>query len=225
MKTIIYVDGYKLFYGCLKNSPYKWLDLYKLFAQQILYAQDPLANVVQIKYFTANIKAKIARNGKLAEQAQHAYHRALAKLYPSYIQIIKGSYSLERARLPLFRNPPDKNQSVEVWKLEEKETDVNIALTSYRDVVRGAAEVVVFVSNDTDLTPALAAIREDFGEKLKIGVIIPVRKGDSGRPANARLSLYADWTRKYITPEELLAAQLPSLIPTGKKPINKPGYW
>lgn len=85
--------------------------------------------------------------------------------------------------------------------------------------------MVVFVSNDTDLTPALAAIREDFGEKLKIGVIIPVRKGDSGRPANARLSLYADWTRKYITPEELLAAQLPSLIPTGKKPINKPGYW
>lgn len=116
MKTIIYVDGYNLFYGCLKNSPYKWLDLYKLFAQQILYAQDPLANVLQIKYFTANIKAKIARNGKLAEQAQHAYHRALAKLYPSYIQIIKGSYSLERARLPLFRNPPrqkSKCRSVE----------------------------------------------------------------------------------------------------------------
>ena len=27
LKTRIYIDGYNLYYGCLKNTSYKWLDL------------------------------------------------------------------------------------------------------------------------------------------------------------------------------------------------------
>ena len=27
MRTIVYVDGFNLYYGCLKNTPWKWLDL------------------------------------------------------------------------------------------------------------------------------------------------------------------------------------------------------
>lgn len=30
-KTIVYVDGFNLYYGLLKDSPYKWLDLAALF--------------------------------------------------------------------------------------------------------------------------------------------------------------------------------------------------
>ncbi len=55
MPTIVYVDGYNLFNGCLKHTLYKWLDLYKLFADQILHAQDPSIEVVSIKFFTALI--------------------------------------------------------------------------------------------------------------------------------------------------------------------------
>jgi len=29
MKTIIYIDGFNLYYGCLKDSPYKWLNVLK----------------------------------------------------------------------------------------------------------------------------------------------------------------------------------------------------
>lgn len=36
MDTIIYIDGYNLFYGCLKHTSFKWLDLHKLFAEQIV---------------------------------------------------------------------------------------------------------------------------------------------------------------------------------------------
>jgi hypothetical protein len=81
------------------------------------------------------------------------------------------------------------------------------------------------VSNDTDLSPALQAIRDDFGSSVKIGVIIPIRKETTGRPPNAKLSSYADWTRKYITNNELADSQLPELIPTNRKPIIKPEYW
>ncbi len=31
MRTIVYVDGFNLYYGALKGSPWKWLDLLLLF--------------------------------------------------------------------------------------------------------------------------------------------------------------------------------------------------
>lgn len=225
MKTIVYIDGYNLFYGCLKHSKDKWLDLYKLFFQRILHAQSPSCQPVSLKFFTADIRAKIASNGQAAQHAQQAYHRALMQLYPDYVRIIKGYYALEKACLPIYQQPPNKTARVDVWKLEEKQTDVNIALEAYRDTAKGLVQQLVFVSNDTDLAPALAAIREDFADQVKIGVVLPIRKSTHGRPGNEQLSQYADWTRRYITDEELADCQLPVKIPTQKKPIIKPEYW
>ena len=130
MKTIVYIDGYNLFYGCLKYSKDKWLDLYQLFFEKILKTQLPSSSLVSIKFFTADIKAKVANNGQKAQLAQQSYHRALLQLYPDSICILKGYYSLEKARLPAWheKKPPDKADSINVWKLEEKQTDVNISL-------------------------------------------------------------------------------------------------
>ncbi len=225
MKSIIYVDGYNLFYGCLKHSRDKWLDLKVLLGDHILKAQAPSSELDSIKFFTADIKAKVASNGQAAQLAQQSYHRALEQLYPGTVSIIKGYYSLDKARLLAYQQPPDKSARVDVWKLEEKQTDVNIALEAYRDAAKGNVEQLVFVSNDTDLAPALAALREDFGDSLQIGVIIPIRKTTNGRPGNAELSKHADWTRRYITDEELAKSQLPDKVPTKKKPIIKPEYW
>lgn len=225
MKTIIYIDGYNLFYGCLKHSKDKWLDVYQLLYRSVVHEQAPSSELVSIKFFTADIQARVATHGQAAQQAQQAYHRALTTTYPDKIHIIKGYYSLEMARLPKYQKPPNKNDRVDVWKLEEKQTDVNIALEAYRDASKGVAEQLVFVSNDTDLAPALKALREDFGESLTIGVVIPVRSSSTHRPGNTQLSAYANWTRKHITDRELGESHLPSLIPTKKKPIVKPEYW
>lgn len=225
MKTMIYIDGYNLFYGCLKHTGDKWLDLHKLFFCHIVHAQEPKSTPVGIKFFTADIKAKVASNGQKAQLAQQSYHRALEALYAGHIAIIKGYYSLDKACLLAYRRPPEKTARVDVWKLEEKQTDVNMALHSYRDAAMRAAEQLVFVSNDTDIAPALAAIREDFGNSMRIGVIIPVRRLSSGRPGNQQLSKYADWTRTHITDRELASCHLPQSIPSRKKPITKPEYW
>ncbi len=228
MKTIVYIDGYNLFYGCLKNSSDKWLDIVKLF-ETILNAQCREISSLHIKFFTADIKAKVATNGHDARIAQQSYHRAIEHLYPEKVSIIKGYYSLDKAHLPVYQNPIDKQSKVEVWRLEEKQTDVNIALHAYRDAAKNEAEQLVFVSNDTDLEPALIAIREDFGQEHKIGVVIPVRKSPAHqkqrRPANNRLSEQANWTRRYLTDDELSNSHLPDKIPTRKKPIIKPKYW
>ena len=228
LKTIIYIDGYNLFYGCLKHSRDKWLDIHKLFFEQILIPQTPRTRLISIKYFTADIKAKVAPRGQTAWVAQQSYLRALQALYPQKICIIKGYYSLEKAKLLAYQRPLDQEQRLDVWKLEEKQTDVNIALEAYRDVSKGNAEQLVFVTNDSDIAPVLEAIREDFSDILKIGVIFPIRKSagkETRRPANKQLSSLADWTRRHITDEELAVSHLPNQVPTRKRPISKPEYW
>ncbi|ERL54304.1 NYN domain-containing protein [Psychrobacter aquaticus] len=224
MKTNVYIDGYNLFYGCLKHSDDKWLDLYHLFANRIIHAQDPNAVIETVYFFTADIKSKISTQGEAAQNAQQSYHRALQKMYPNNVKIIKGYYALEKGNLLRYKQPPDKSDRVEVWRLEEKQTDVNITLTAYRDAIQNKAEQVVFVTNDTDIEPALKALREDMGDTIIIGIIIPIRS-NSRRPQNERLSKYADWTRSYITDDELADSHLPDKVPTAKKPILKPEYW
>jgi hypothetical protein len=132
MKTIIYVDGFNLFYGCLKHTDDKWLDLVRLF-EDLLYTQDTQSQLLKIKFFTADIKAKVASHGQAAMIAQQDYHRALQALYPERIEIIKGFYSLEYANLLAYQEPPDKTKRVGIWRMEEKQTDVSMALHCYRD--------------------------------------------------------------------------------------------
>ena len=36
LRTRVYIDGYNFYYGCLRRTPYKWLDLLPLFEKHIL---------------------------------------------------------------------------------------------------------------------------------------------------------------------------------------------
>jgi hypothetical protein len=63
-KTSIYIDGYNLYYSRLKGTQFKWLDIVALFRDRILLPQDPRAEVVAVKYFTAPVKASYARHGE-----------------------------------------------------------------------------------------------------------------------------------------------------------------
>jgi hypothetical protein len=127
--------------------------------------------------------------------------------------------------MPRYQNPLVKTDRVNVWRLEEKKTDVNIALNLYRDAYKGM-EQLVLVSNDSDIVPALEAIQEDFPQ-ARTAAIMPRMKpvGGDARPPNGELSALSHWTRHYILEEELKACQLPRVIPTHKKTVFKPDYW
>ncbi len=141
MQTIAYVDGYNLYYGLLRNTSHKWLDIVRLITH-ICYVQNPQARIVAVKYFTAPVKPSVSTRGDIAQHSQDKYHRALQKVYPNQIEIIKGYYTLEKGSLPVYKKTVDKNNRVDVWRLEEKQTDVNIALSIYRDVVKCSCEQV-----------------------------------------------------------------------------------
>jgi len=127
MDTVVYIDGYNLFYGRLRNTPFKWLDLYKLF-QSITKIQDPSSRIIKIKYFTAPVKANFSSHGQLSTKSQNSYHRALEHTYRDSIDIIYGYHTVEKGYPPRYQKPINKNDRVEIWKFEEKQTDVNIAL-------------------------------------------------------------------------------------------------
>ena len=50
MKTYVYIDGFNLYYGAVKGTPYKWLDLLQM-CRKLL----PKNEIVKIKYYTAKV--------------------------------------------------------------------------------------------------------------------------------------------------------------------------
>lgn len=224
MKTTIYIDGFNLYFSALKSTPYKWLDVVSLFSK-ICHIQDPESDIQKIKFFTAPVKGKIATRGEKAVQSQQIYHKALQTLYPEIFQIIEGFFIVQAVNLPKLQTPINKEERVGVWKMEEKKTDVNIALHAFRDAMKGM-EQIVLVSNDSDLVPVFEAIKEDF-PTVRLAVIAPKLKPDEAeiRVNNKELSELANWTREYILETEFQNSQLPQKIKTTKKPIVKPSYW
>ncbi len=180
LRTRIYIDGYNLYYGCLKGTPYKWLDLLVLFEQYILPSSASATSTLlplSIKFFTAKILEKAAK-ARDSVSSQARYHTALRKLYDQRIELIKGYYSLTEAKAKLINKDqpevwPRECKETLVWKLEEKQSDVNLALQAYHDAITGAVDQVVIVTNDTDIAPALKLIRTHT--PVKIGVVIPTR--------------------------------------------------
>jgi uncharacterized LabA/DUF88 family protein len=225
MQTIIYIDGYNFYYGLLRNTAYKWLDIVNLI-KHICRIQNPSIEIITVKFFTAPVITRVATRGEIAQQSQDSYHKALVSSHAGIIEIINGFHILEKGYLPCYKKPIDKTDRVEVWRLEEKQTDVNIALHLYRDVVKQKCEQVILVSSDSDLEPALRFLKQDFSD-LEIGLILPRKQPTEKkyRPANTSLSKQADWTRSYILEDELKQYQFPKKVLTRKKPAIKPEYW
>lgn len=229
--TGVYVDGYNLYYGRLRGTAFKWLDLVKLF-DDLLIRRDQHETLARVTLFTAPALATFASHGNASVEAQSAYHRALKTKYGDRFETVYGTHSYDRSGtlLPVYLpdQPFDRTRRTRVWKLEEKKTDVNLALHMYRDACRGLYDRIILVSNDSDAEPALDALRTDFPHIMR-GVVMPIRPVVSGVQAHRRpsgsLSKQADWTLSHLGDETLDASQLPPVIPTKKKPIRKPGHW
>lgn len=88
MSTNVYVDGFNLYYGCLRERPGKWLDLERLFAQLL-----PDHDVKRIRYFTVRVSDRITHPGVAGRQ--HTYLRAL-KTLPT-VQVHLGHFMIKES--------------------------------------------------------------------------------------------------------------------------------
>jgi uncharacterized LabA/DUF88 family protein len=210
-RTIVYVDGFNLYYGSLRNTPYKWLDLQVLFNK--LLGRQHL--ITQIKYFTARISGK---NGdSKAPLRQKAYLLALEKYLPQ-AHIYYGHYLTNAVMARLCQPKANQSPYAKVYKTEEKGSDVNLALQLLNDAWLNHYDCAVLVSNDSDLAEALRLVTLEHGKK--VGLIVP---GDEkNRKASKELAQFATFIKR-IRHSVLADSQLPSPIPGTK--LYKPETW
>ena len=214
-RTSAYIDGYNLYYGLLKETPYKWLGPVGLILSLL---RDDHA-LISVKYFTSPVKTYPYDAAAL--DRQKVYLQALSTL-PN-MEIIQGFYRKDIVLMPAHEAvckvcPTTKDGLVKVVKLEEKRTDVNIASAMLLDAFRDMADVFVLVSGDTDFIAPINILRKDF--KKTVIVFNP-------RETKSWLRDYASYCRDI--PRDLPAqCQMPDTIPYGKRGdrfIHRPSAW
>lgn len=206
MRTNVYIDAFNLYYGAVKHTRYKWLDLERLFARL-----RPHDSIQTIYYFTAEIKGPHHAN-------QITYLSALATL--PRVQIIFGKYKLKTVKCGVEKCTFPGSRLFQVP--EEKRTDVQIALTMARDAWQDACDRFILVSGDSDLVPGVNMVKEIAPAK-QVVVYIPARNAQRGAAVELRAA--ADKAR--ILPNELIRkSQFPPSIPDGSGGfIHKPADW
>ena len=206
-RTIVYVDGFNFYYGAVRRTQWKWLNPVALFQN----ALGPQNTLIKVKCFTARVRPTPTdpnvhvRQGTYLRALQA--HCPLVELY--YGHFLRHCVAMEHA------NPPPPR--VDVWKNEEKGSDVNLALHLLNDAWLGSYDCAVVVSNDSDLAESLRLVKAQ-NHKI-IGLITP---GAPKRKTSLHLRKHADFVRP-IRAWMLTASQLPNPIPGAT--IRKPASW
>ena len=165
-RTIVYIDGFNLYYGLLRFTSYKWLDIVA-FAKSLLPHPEE-HEIVAVKYFTARVNYNPQE--PTAQVRQSVYLEGLAAFRPE-LKIVEGYYKRFRARFPFAKEPCkscDKVESATVWKTEEKRSDVNLATEILIDQIESEVDCVVLVSGDTDLIAPLYYLKKRCGKKVLV---------------------------------------------------------
>jgi uncharacterized LabA/DUF88 family protein len=216
MKTVVYVDGFNLYYRALKNSRHKWLNL-----QALCQASLPrICNIVAINYYTARVSG---RPNPDSARDQNIYLEALKTL--PHLQIHLGNFQVTNKWMFLaqpieFRPPGTIPNPVPVFarviKTEEKGSDVNLGTHLVRDAFTGAFEHAVIVTNDTDLREPLRIVVQEAG--LPVTLLTP-----TVRPTEdlKRLAIHIRHLRPYLG-----VSQFPETL-TGQNGqlLTKPVDW
>ena len=132
-RACIYIDGFNLYYGNLRGSRHKWLDLERYF--RLLRPDDDLQ---QIHYFTALVTGSRRPN-------QEAYLKALDT--SPLVQVVLGKFKTRtiQCRVSSCTHGGDRRFGVP----EEKRTDVQIGLQMIDDAYQGRCERFVIDNRRT----------------------------------------------------------------------------
>ena len=209
MRTYIYIDGLNLYYRALRDTHWKWLDLLSLCEQ----ALQPHHRILKIKYFTT--RALRTLHDPKKPERQDSYLHALQHHHPEKIEIHLGRFLIKPTRYPLA-DPAESGRMVEVIRMEEKETDVNLSVHLLNDAWKNQYDCAVLVTNDGDMAEGMRLTKLEHPEK-RLGLISPDPKHHS-----TELRRHADFFVR-VKPRWLRGSQLPNPIPGTN--FRKPSSW
>ncbi len=186
-RTIVYVDGFNLYYGLLKHTPYKWLHLRNLLEN--IFPKDK-NDIVEIKYFTALVKPRSTNPNQLLRQ--QVYIRALETI--SGFKVIYGSFLANPVKMPQVINqqPLTLGPTIKVLKTEEKGSDVNLAVHLMKDACEGKFDVGIVVTNDSDFALPIEIIKNELGKTVIVAYPTP-RVSDKLKTAAVFVRQYRDY--------------------------------
>ncbi len=205
-RAIVYVDGFNFYYGAVRGTPHKWLDMERCFTRL-----RPGDDIQRIWYFTAPVDGP-------RQIRQEVYLRALATR--PLVQVILGKFKIKQVKCGVAACGYRGSRVFDIP--EEKRTDVNIALQLLDDAYHDRADRFIVVSGDSDLVPALEMIKAQWPAK-KLYVYVPSRHPIRGAAVELRSA--ADKHRTF--PQALLkVCQFPATVPDGRGGvIHKPPEW
>ena len=207
-RTSVYVDAFNLYYGALKRTPHRWLNL-----DALCRAYLPGNDIVAIKYFTATVSAR--PNDPQQPARQQAYLRALSTL-PN-LEVIYGHYLSHTITARLANPVAGQSPYVKIIKTEEKGSDVNLATHLLHDAHLDHFDIAVVISNDSDLLEPIRLVRAELGKQ--VGILNPHKN-----PSRALLP-HTDFI-KQIRSGALAASQFPDVVVDGHgAAIHKPAAW
>jgi NYN domain len=203
----VYIDGFNLYYGCLKGTLYKWLDPRAL-AHRLL----PTHEIHRIRYFTAKVVDRPRKLGSAQRQA--TYLRALSTVPGVTIHL--GHFLTSRVRMPLAEPPAGGPNTVAVIRTEEKGSDVNLATYLLADAFRHDCELQLVITNDSDLREPIRLVKEELG--MTVGVANP-------HPAHRRSLVLQPTFFRQIWQKVLVTCQLPPVIKDSQGVFSRPTTW
>lgn len=215
--AILYIDGFNLYRRCLEKFPeLKWLDLVAL-AQNLL----PDHEIVRVHYFTARVRPGASPDRQVS-QRQDIYLRALRTLEP-LLEIHFGHFRIDTRSMPAVPVEVDREtgqyRRVRVKKIEEKGSDVNLAVRMIADAHVPHADYFVMLTNDSDQVGTLRAVKQELGRKT--GIIFPM---ESARGSKELMHTEPDLTG-FVTREVLERSQLADVLDDLHGIVHRPPAW
>lgn len=241
MRVGVYIDGYNLYYGgrqcCGRGTAgWRWLDV-RAVVQSMVPGSWAGAALAKVTYCTARVDAVTNPSG---HADQDVYLKALQRSgtvdwieYGNYVaRVKKGLIATEHpqtkrpvvqsSQWPLMvrtaagQDVPGANFMVTYLHLEEKGSDVNVASHLLLDVMSGAVDAAIVVSNDSDLKLPVREARQ----RVPLGMINP-------RPGNFAGDLVGipsegvgrHWWRK-LSAADYRANQLPNPAAGFTRPVG-----
>ena len=213
MATITaYIDGFNLYYGLRARygRRHHWLDVVE-FVRQV----RPGDQVEVVRYFTAIVKGQPD-----AAERQQSYLDALDAHNGALVDVRVGRFK-DASPKPCgrCRRPYECGCPRVIQKWEEKETDVALGAMMVADAALGRGDLTLMISADTDLIPALQAVR----------LVDPNRRILVAFPPGNTAATTRRWSgigSFHMSESALRAAQLPATVTatTGRTYI-RPAKW
>lgn len=169
IKVSFFIDGFNVYHSLntfytLPTNPQKrifkyrkflWLDFYT-FAERFVKESSYIHNVF---YFTAHATWR--------PWAIKRHRLLIDALKNRGVKVILGKFK-EKDRYCTKCHQEYKGH-------EEKQTDVNIAVQLLKEAILDSFDTAIIMTNDTDLIPAIKALKSIFPQK-KVGVLFPLKR-------------------------------------------------